>query len=335
MDKKRILPLFLLILNLFTINCKKDASQNDGETKASSDQEIENIRLSSISFYKWYLKELNDDTPFNYETNVIEGRDGKCVLDLEPYFKELRNLKTISEKFISKENERLSDCSGYLSTIDFNEYDSADFDDEADDSFAGYCPNFNYYFWIRSQESYQDCSSKNIQLTSDKTATADIFFSFKDSKEETSPLSRVYLEKENNEWKMVDIKILNKKLRPKAEKIDIHNSWTNNVVSIDINSNQIAILYHGQCAGFYPMKILSKNEVELIWANEMDCVFNVGTDNDYGLANAPAVGKPFAKYTLKGKILHAEYYYKEWVKKYAGNTNADVFTSKYYLKTDN
>ena len=331
-NRQLSLILFLFTISFLFTNCKNVNEEKKDVIKTSQTQEIESIKLSSISFYKWYLGVLNNDKiQISYDGNVIEGENGKCLLDLKPYFKELRNLKTISEKFIAKESERLNDCSEYLSTIDYSEYISPEFQENPDESYDNYCQDFNFYYWIRSQELYQNCSAKNIQITSKKTATADIFFSYKNSEDESNPLSRVYLEKENNVWKIIDIKFLQGNF--KKEKVKIQNSWSNDMVSININSNKIVILFHGQCAGFYPLKKINENEVELIWANEFDCVFDAGTNNDYGLSIKPIIGKPFAKYILKGKVLYAKYYYPDWIKKYSENSNSEVFTSKYFLKT--
>lgn len=38
---------------------------------------------------------------------------------------------------------------------------------------------------------------------------------------------------------------------------------------------------------------------------------------------------------LKNNILYAEYYYKDWVKKYIEQVQKDVFTDKYFIKNEN
>lgn len=97
------------------------------------------------------------------------------------------------------------------------------------------------------------------------------------------------------------------------ENLSIFSRWND----IGISMTQISFYIHGQCIYTFPTKIINKNEVELIWSPDGDCVFDAGFYDDFGIKNVPEVGKPFAKYTLNSEILTVTYYYPEWAKKYS------------------
>jgi hypothetical protein len=103
---------------------------------------------------------------------------------------------------------------------------------------------------------------------------------------------------------------------------------------LHITNEGLAFEYHGQCMYFYPIRKINDNEFEMIWAREMDCKFDNGTDNTFGLKKVPIIGKPFVKFKLKNNILYAEYYYNDWVKNYTEKVQEDVFTVKYFRKNE-
>ena len=105
--------------------------------------------------------------------------------------------------------------------------------------------------------------------------------------------------------------------------------WKNEMVSLSIGDSSLAFEYHGQCVYFYPVRKISNTEFEMIWARDMDCKFDNGTKETFGLKKIPQLGQPFAKFTLKNKTLFVEYYYKEWVEKYTEQVQDKVFTEKY------
>jgi len=109
----------------------------------------------------------------------------------------------------------------------------------------------------------------------------------------------------------------------------IEDSWENDLVRIDIGNETLTLWYHGQCVYFYPIRKIDTQTVEMIWDRDMDCKFDNGTNQAFGLKRIPEKGKPFAKFTLQDNILHADYYYKEWVQQYAKHVQDDVFTSTY------
>jgi len=105
--------------------------------------------------------------------------------------------------------------------------------------------------------------------------------------------------------------------------------WGNEMVVLNIGETTLAFEYHGQCVYFYPLKKISNTEFEMIWARDMDCKFDNGTKETFGIKETPQLGKPFAKFTLKNKTLHVEYYYKEWVRKYSEQVQSGVFSENY------
>lgn len=105
----------------------------------------------------------------------------------------------------------------------------------------------------------------------------------------------------------------------KKEKLSIFNNWKNNDVELIINNENISCLFHEQCAYSFPIKVLSKNEVELIWGYlSRDCVYDVLFEDTFGLPKdkVPQNGKPFSKYTLENDIVKVTYYYNDWLKLY-------------------
>ncbi len=109
----------------------------------------------------------------------------------------------------------------------------------------------------------------------------------------------------------------------------IEDSWENDLVRIDIGNEILTLWYHTQCVYFYPIRKIDEQTVEMIWDRDMDCKFDNGTNQAFGLKKVPEKGKPFAKFTLQGNMLHADYYYKEWVQQYARQVQHDVFTPTY------
>lgn len=112
----------------------------------------------------------------------------------------------------------------------------------------------------------------------------------------------------------------------------IEDSWENDLVRVDIGDEFLTLWYHTQCVYFYPIRKLNAQTVEMIWDRDMDCKFDNGTNQSFGLKRIPEKGQPFAKFTLKGNMLHADYYYKEWVQQYARHVQDDVFTTTYSRK---
>lgn len=319
--------MVLITTFLFQSCTNKSGNQNaqtpiQSTTEDKPDDELAIIEQSGRSFYDWYFK---NDFP---NIDVIKDKNGKCKLDTLSYFKELRTLGTISEKFISKEKERTYVCSEFISTIDYSEYQES----EAYD-YDKYCNDFYHYYWLKSQEYPDELSTKNIKRNNDSQASVDIYKIYKHEGANDSPLSTVFLEKEQGIWKIVEIKFINRE-ENKTEKVNIYGQrWYGGIVRLDVGETSLNYWYHGQCIYFYPVKKISNTVFEMIWARDMDCRFDNGTDETFGVKKTPEIGKPFAKYTLKNNILYAEYYYKEWVEKYNEQIEG-VFVDKYFLRNE-
>lgn len=315
--------LFIIIITASTIFSCKDKnetvetskSEKIDSVKIETKDDLESIKKVGSSFYGWYFKNDFDDY------NIVKGKNDKALLDSATYFKKLRNLGTISEKFIHKEKERLLTCSKFLATKYYDDYNSA----EAYD-FADYCPDLYYMYWIKSQEQPNKFSVKNIKQIDENNASVDIDLNYGGQDE---PLSKVILQKENKHWKITDIQFINQQetaITPKT----LNGNWSNAMVILHIGDDGLAFEYHGQCMYFYPIRKISKTEFEMIWAREMDCKFDNGTNETFGLKKVPVIGKPFAKFTLRNNVLQATYYYPEWVKKYTEKVQDNIFTADYF-----
>lgn len=326
---KKLYLLFLITSLLFQSCENKQGKQNtqiptEITTEDKADDELKLIEQNGRSFYDWYFK---NDFP---NINVIKDKNGKCKLDTLSYFKKLRKLGTVSEKFINKEKERTFICSEFISSINYSEYEEADAYE-----YDKYCGDFYYYNWLKSQEPPHEFTTKNIQKHNDSLASIDIYEIFKYEKNYYYPLSTVFLEKEQGIWKIVEIKFINRE-ESKTEITNIYDQrWYGGIVKLDIGQTSLDYVYHGQCVSFFPVKKISNTAFEMIWAIKMDCVFDNGIMNTFGLKNVPKIGEPFAKYTLKNNILYVEYYYKEWVKKFSEQIEEGVFVDKYFLSEDN
>lgn len=315
--------LILLMIAMSTISSCKDKPEAITTAKIETKDTIKTaikddsatIQKSGISFYDWYFSnDLND-----YQ--IVKNKNYKALLDTATYFKKLRALGTISEKFIKKEKERTSTCAKYIATKYYDDYEAADaytFDD--------YCPDMYYMYWIKSQEVPDRYMAKNIKQIDGTNATVDIYTNYGGKDE---PLSKVILEKENKIWKITDIQFINRQEEKVVEKT-LPGKWRNAMVTLHIGDDGLAFEYHGQCMYFYPIKKISATEFEMIWSKDMDCKFDNGTTKTFGLKKVPMIGKAFAKFTLNKNVLKANYYYPEWVKLYTEKVQDNVFTEDYF-----
>lgn len=314
--------LLILLMITAVLNCKEkpetieiSRTEKKDSAKVETKDDAELIKKAGSSFYDWYFS--NDFNDFD----IVKNKDGRALLDIATYFKKLRNLGTVSEKFINKEKERLSICSKFLATKYYDDYNSADayeFDD--------YCPDLYHMYWIKSQETPDKFVIKNIKQIDENNASVDIYLNYGGKDE---PLSKVILAKENNRWKIIDIKFINQQettIKPKT----LNGNWSNAMVTLHIGDDGLAFEYHGQCMYFYPTRKISATEFEMIWSREMDCKFDNGTAETFGLKNAPVIGKPFAKFILRDNVLQATYLYPEWVKRYTEKVQDNVFTADYF-----
>ena len=109
-----------------------------------------------------------------------------------------------------------------------------------------------------------------------------------------------------------------------------YGSWSNGLTTLNMDTSQIAIQYHGQCIYYYPAKFIDSVSVELIWSEEMDCKFDTKIDQDFGLSHSPEIGQPFAKYLLSDSKISAVYYYPKWIEKYSKEVIDGIYTDEYY-----
>lgn len=133
-------------------------------------------------------------------------------------------------------------------------------------------------------------------------------------------ISTVYLTSTNGQSKSSNL--LNK------NQSAFYGYWTNESFFIMINEKEIALQFNKSCESYYPYKTIDNHTFELIWANNFDCVFDHQLANDFGVKNAPEIGKPFAKYKVVGDNMFVEYYYPEWVNAYS-ESFVDMFTDSY------
>lgn len=314
--------ILLMITTLTIVSCKEkpESIKNSDSDKKDSigiepKADLENIKKAGSSFYEWYFKNDFKD----YE--IVKNKTGKALLDTATYFKKMRHLGTISEKFIHKEKERLSTCSKFLATKYYSDYNSA----EAYD-FDNYCPDLYYMYWIKSQETPDRFVIKNINQKDQNNASVDIYLNYGGKDE---PLSKITLAKEHNSWKTTGIQFIDLQETAAVQKT-VPGKWSNAMVTLNIGDDSLAFEYHGQCVYFYPIRKISATEFEMIWDRDMDCKFDNGTAETFGLKKTPVIGKPFAKFILKNNILQATYYYPEWVEKYTEKVQDNVFTQDYF-----
>ena len=129
-----------------------------GQTAEQDSTELK-IQEVALSFYNWYINAVNSSSlKHNWDFNVVKGPKGKCQIDSSLFFSELRTLGTISEKFLRSEQDRFADCEYYLSTVKWKTYQKADAY-----SFSEYCPSFDYYYWLRSQEIYYGALVEKVE----------------------------------------------------------------------------------------------------------------------------------------------------------------------------
>ena len=158
--------LFLSTLILHSCKDKSDKKNHiiRSETievinKIDDKKEIENV---AISFHKWYVKNTNYDPNDNSKKettsfDIIKGENNKCKVDYTLYFKNLRKLGTISEKFLIKEKERTYECAKYLEKIDWDEFSSADAYE-----YEEFCGYLYLTYWTRSQENTENIEVSKI-----------------------------------------------------------------------------------------------------------------------------------------------------------------------------
>ena len=136
------------------------------------------ISKTATSFHDWYIdlsNRENNTVPTSAE--VVKNENGKCKLDNEPYFSELRKLGTISEKFINNEIARTKECADYLTTIRWKEYQKSEAYEYSDN-----CPQFYYMYWTNSQDVYSGVIVDDIERKDSKWIVKLAFYNDSDTR---------------------------------------------------------------------------------------------------------------------------------------------------------
>lgn len=322
-----------IIITIFLGGCNQDrktkhtALKQDtltSQKKVAQYSPQDSIALLQLTkkLYKWNQTDDNDDyfSPLLKEKNdtIYAGLDMKLH---QQKLQKIRGSELFSETFI-------------------NSYDkiAMTIDEKMKNNTllwkVGELPPFGNgaNLWCNCQDVPDDYSSKLyiMHLQSEKGG---IFYNWAWGDGIVYNLKAV---KENNRWKISKMEGFdyNSLLSTFQKQNDFTGKWANEMVTLNIGATSLAFEYHGQCVYFYPVKKISSTEFEMIWARDMDCKFDNGTKETFGLKEVPELGKPFAKFTLKNGTLHAEYYYTEWVKKYTAQIQDNVFTPEYSRKNE-
>jgi hypothetical protein len=172
-----------------------------GQTAEQDSTELK-IQEVALSFHKWYINAVNSNSAIlNWDFNVVKGPKGKCQIDSSVYFSELRALGTISEKFLRSEQERFAECADYLSTAKWKTYQKADAY-----TYSGYCPSFDYYYWLRSQEQFYGVFVEKIEKENALyKVTLALTYDSEGGNDERSNQPIVTVENENGKWMITEI----------------------------------------------------------------------------------------------------------------------------------
>lgn len=170
-----------------------------------SKQEEDSIKKIGTSFYDWYIKTIkasNGTIPFDFI--IVEGQNGKCKVDFEPYFKELRKLNTISVKFMEREIMRSKECVEHMKTVSWSEFKNSDVY-----AYEDFCPCYTYMYWLQSQEPYDDVSILEMKKADGAWFVKLQLYNIFDSKlyiyNYFYPI--VKIEKENSKWLITKIEL--------------------------------------------------------------------------------------------------------------------------------
>jgi hypothetical protein len=179
---------------------RSDSSLESEQTK--SDSLNRRITKTATSIYDWYIPLTNEnynDVPTR--PSVVKDVNGKCKLDFEPYFNELRKLGTISEKYLQTERERTEGCATYMATISWEEYTAAEayqYDDR--------CQEFYYMHLTNGQETYSGVIVDKIERQGSKYLVKLAFYYNGEKRifdRTNQPL--VTVESEDGIWKITQI----------------------------------------------------------------------------------------------------------------------------------
>lgn len=95
------------------------------------------------------------------------------------------------------------------------------------------------------------------------------------------------------------------------------------------NDEKIWLDINRSCAVKFPIRVIDSISFEIIWDNDIDCVYELDLQGDFGLQKVPIIGKPYAKYTLSGDKIYVTYYYPEWAKAFSESGFLDISVTEY------
>lgn len=186
---------YLTPIKIDTLNSESDNSE-----------EKEIVKKVSTSFYEWYIKstKADYDTTKAFSFIIVKGENEKCKVDFEPYFKQLRQLKTISKKFMDKEIERNKTCIEHMKSVDWSEYKNSE-----PYTYEDFCPDCSYMYWFQSQEMYDGVEIIDMTKKGNTWFTTLQFYMDYQNKRThyDSPRPIVKIENENGKWLTTEIKL--------------------------------------------------------------------------------------------------------------------------------
>jgi hypothetical protein len=219
--QKNIKKIFILFLIIFVFSCKKNNEKKDKKqteknktetqsklkiiTKQKTETQKKELKLTetekeiaevAISFHKWHIRNTDgkhNDVPTDF--NVRKGENGYCIVDFEPYFKELRKLGTISETFLNNEIERNKECVDSTEKLKWKEYDGIP--ENCDD----------YDFWTQSQD-FEDgnIGFKSIKKEKENWKVLIYLFIDRNGKQSEWQNATANVKKENGKYMLTEIK---------------------------------------------------------------------------------------------------------------------------------
>ncbi|MFA8433494.1 MAG: hypothetical protein ACEPOZ_03160 [Marinifilaceae bacterium] len=189
---------FLLFLLFF-------ASSSWGNAQVKTNYQELEIRRVLKEFYNWYLYAVISEGDV-YGLEIERSHEGKVIVSVEAYFENLRSFGFISEKFISKEKERLQPCIDRLTGMDYKKYRRAE-----ENAFQPECDCLYFPVYMGTRETQLICGI-DIGLVRRINQMYLVEFEFY-AKEDWGGyfypgiLGKAYFAKEKEVYRMVDLRV--------------------------------------------------------------------------------------------------------------------------------
>lgn len=206
--------LSVLVILTLTFSCKGQSGKlNDVKQQTVKSDSLPDslsnstyeIRKVSTSFYDWYLKSIKSvDANVPIDIEVIEGENGKCKVDYEPYFNQLRKLKTISTKFMDNECKRTKSCAEFMKKVDWKNYQNSEAYDYEDS-----CNCFSNFYWIQSQDQFDGVEIVDLTKNGEAWfAKLQLYIDFEGKRTYIKYMyPKVKMEMENGNWMITEITV--------------------------------------------------------------------------------------------------------------------------------